>query len=104
MKPGMKPLKNNPLSVPVLVSNWHLHVCSPASLLCCFCSCAFALLPPPPNTRLQRHVLRNTLLPCLVPLVLLPIIPGNVALLVLQRRLQKSDGHPSRIYSLTILA
>jgi hypothetical protein len=52
-------------------------VCNPRLLLGCCCSCAFFLL-----------------LPCPAPLVLRPIIPGNVPLLVVRSSLQKHDAHP----------
>src|SRR5260221_1613706 len=66
---------------------------SPSLLLCCCCSCVS--VPPLPNLFHLLPALFTLPPPCLVPVVLLLLIPGNELLLVIQSSLQKIDAHPT---------
>src|SRR5947209_20242791 len=101
MKRGVKGSASNALHVPGSVNSRFLPVSSRFFLLSCS-SFFNSFLHLPNHLRLpllllSRPIVLNLLPPCLVPVVLGPIIPGNGVLLVAPSSLQQFDAHPSPV-------
>ena len=101
MKRGVKRSASNALNVPCSVNSKFSLVSSHFCLLSCsYFFNSFLRLPNLfrlPLLLLSCPIVLNLLPPCLVPVVLLPIIPGNGVLLVAPSSLQKFDAHPNNL-------
>src|SRR5512142_1477328 len=91
-RPGKRSWRTAATNRPCGCGTERLRACSSSFPLCCSCSCSSVL--PPPSLLASLPFLLPLLPPCLVPLALRPIIPGNEPLPATPSWLQKNDGHP----------